>query len=195
MKNIKVSDQILIENYLGGDESSFEKLLLKYKDRVYTQLYLMVKNRDLAEDLFQETFIKVVNTLKLGKYNHEGKFLPWVKRIAHNLAIDHFRKMKKRNEIHNRDEYDLMANIPEESLNIEQTIVNEQIMSSLKTLVEELPLEQKEVIKMRIYMGLSFKEIAEETDVSINTSLGRMRYALINLRKLITDKNLNLNIS
>ena len=195
MKNIKVSDQVLIENYLGGDESSFEKLLLRYKDRVYTQLYLMVKNRDLAEDLFQETFIKVVNTLKLGKYNHEGKFLPWVKRIAHNLAIDHFRKMKKRNEIQNRDDYDLMANIPEDSLNIEQTIVNEQIMSSLKVLVEELPMEQKEVIKMRIYMGLSFKEIAEETDVSINTSLGRMRYALINLRKLITDKNLNLNIS
>ena len=101
MKNIKVSDQILIENYLGGDESSFETLLLKYKDRVYTQLYLMVKNRDLAEDLFQETFIKVVNTLKMGKYNHEGKFLPWVKRIAHNLAIDHFRKMKKRNEMFN----------------------------------------------------------------------------------------------
>jgi len=195
MKNIKVSDQILIENYLGGDESSFEKLLLKYKDRVYTQLYLMVKDRDLAEDLFQETFIKVVNTLKLGKYNHEGKFLPWVKRIAHNLAIDHFRKMKKRNEIQKRDDYDLMANIPEEGLNIEQTIVNEQILSSIKILVEELPTEQKEVIKMRIYMGLSFKEIAEETDVSINTSLGRMRYALINLRKLITDKNLNLNIS
>lgn len=194
MKNIKLSDQILIKNYLQGDEASFETLLLKYKDRVYTQLYLMVKDRDLADDLFQETFIKVVNTLKLGKYNHEGKFLPWVKRIAHNLAIDHFRKTKKRNEIHGKDDYDLMATIPEEGLNIEESIVNEQIMGSLQSLVDELPQEQKEVIRMRIYMGLSFKEIAEETDVSINTSLGRMRYALINLRKLISDKDLNLNV-
>lgn len=194
MKNSQVSDQVLITNYLNGDESSFETLLLKYKDRVYAQLYLMVKNRDLAEDLFQETFIKVVNTLKVGKYNHEGKFLPWVKRIAHNLAIDHFRKLKKRNEIHNRDEYDLMANIPEDSLNIEEAIVSAQIMGSLKGLVEELPQEQREVIMMRIYMGLSFKEIADETNVSINTSLGRMRYALINLRKIISDKNLNLKV-
>lgn len=195
MKNIEVSDQVLIDNYLNGDESSFEILLLKYKDRVYTQLYLMVKNRDLAEDLFQETFIKVVNTLKLGKYNHEGKFLPWVKRIGHNLAIDHFRKLKKRKEIYNRDEYDLVGNIPEESLNIEEVLVNAQIMGSLEGLVNSLPDEQKEVIQMRIYMGLSFKEIAEETDVSINTSLGRMRYALINLRKIISDKKLNLKVS
>ena len=194
MKNIKVSDQILITNYLNGDESSFETLLLKYKDRVFSQLYLMVKNRDLAEDLFQETFIKVVNTLKLGKYNHEGKFLPWVKRIAHNLAIDHFRKLKKRNEIYNRDEYDLIGNIPEDSLNVEDALVSAQILGSLKGLVEELPTEQREVIQMRIYMGLSFKEIADETNVSINTSLGRMRYALINLRKLISDKNLNLKV-
>lgn len=194
MKNTKVSDQVLISNYLNGDESSFEILLLKYKDRVYSQLYLMVKDRDLAEDLFQETFIKVVNTLKLGKYNHEGKFLPWVKRIAHNLAIDHFRKLKKLNEVHNRDEYDLIGNIPEESMNIEDSLVNAQILGSLKGLVDELPEEQKEVIKMRIYMGLSFKEIADETNVSINTSLGRMRYALINLRKLISDKKLNLKV-
>jgi RNA polymerase sigma-70 factor (ECF subfamily) len=194
MKNTKVSDQVLISNYLNGDESSFEILLLKYKDRVYSQLYLMVKDRDLAEDLFQETFIKVVNTLKLGKYNHEGKFLPWVKRIAHNLAIDHFRKLKKLNEVHNRDEYDLIGNIPEESMNIEDSLVNAQILGSLKGLVDELPAEQKEVIKMRIYMGLSFKEIADETNVSINTSLGRMRYALINLRKLISDKKLNLKV-
>ena len=194
MKKIEVNDQILIDNYLAGDESSFETLLLKYKDRVFSQLFLMVKNRDLADDLFQETFIKVVNTLKLGKYNHEGKFLPWVKRIAHNLAIDHFRRLKKRSEIYNKDEYDLMANIPEDSLNIEQVLVNDQIMGSLKGLLDELPKEQRDVIKMRIYMGLSFKEIAEETDVSINTSLGRMRYALINLRKLIEDKKLNLNV-
>jgi RNA polymerase sigma-70 factor (ECF subfamily) len=195
MKNKQVSDQDLITNYLNGDESSFETLLLKYKDRVYTQLYLMVKNRDLAEDLFQETFIKVVNTLKLGKYNHEGKFLPWVKRIGHNLAIDHFRKLKKRKEIYNRDEYDFIGNIPEESLNIEEILVNDQIMGSLEGLVNSLPDEQKEVIKMRIYMGLSFKEISEETNVSINTSLGRMRYALINLRKIISDKKINLKVS
>ena len=195
MKNSEVSDQVLITNYLNGDESSFEILLLKYKDRVYSQLYLMVRDRDLAEDLFQETFIKVVNTLKRGKYNHEGKFLPWVKRIAHNLAIDHFRKLKKLNEVHNREEYDLMANIPEDSMNIEETLVSAQILGSLQGLVDELPDEQREVIKMRIYMGLSFKEISEETNVSINTSLGRMRYALINLRKLISDKKLNLKVS
>ncbi len=195
MKKINVSDQVLISNYLEGDENSFEVLLLKYKDRVFSQLLIMVKNRDLAEDLFQETFIKVVNTLKLGKYNHEGKFLPWVKRIAHNLAIDHFRKLKKRKEVYNRDEFDLMSNIPEESLNIEEILVNDHILGSVKELVDELPDEQKEVLKMRIYMDLSFKEISEETGVSINTSLGRMRYALINLRKLITEKNLNLNVS
>lgn len=194
MKKIQLSDQVLITNYLEGDESCFEVLLMRYKDRVFSQLLLMVKNRDLAEDLFQETFIKVVNTLKLGKYNHEGKFLPWVKRIAHNLAIDHFRKLKKRKEVYNKDEYDLMSNIPEDSLNIEEIMVNTQVLGSLKSLVEELPHEQKEVIKMRIYMGLSFKEIADETNVSINTSLGRMRYALINLRKLIEEKNLNLNV-
>jgi len=194
MKKIQLSDQVLITNYLEGDETCFEVLLMRYKDRVFSQLLLMVKNRDLAEDLFQETFIKVVNTLKLGKYNHEGKFLPWVKRIAHNLAIDHFRKLKKRKEVYNKDEYDLMSNIPEDSLNIEEIMVNTQVLGSLKSLVEELPHEQKEVIKMRIYMGLSFKEIADETNVSINTSLGRMRYALINLRKLIEEKNLNLNV-
>ena len=194
MKKIIVSDQILIENYLEGDENSFEVLLLRYKDRVFSQLLIMVKNRDLAEDLFQETFIKVVNTLKLGKYNHEGKFLPWVKRIAHNLAIDHFRKLKKRSEVYNRDKYDLISNIPEESMNIEEILVNDQILGSVKSLVDELPNEQREVLKMRIYMDLSFKEISEETGVSINTSLGRMRYALINLRKLIEEKNLNLNV-
>lgn len=194
MKKIIVSDQVLIENYLEGDENSFEVLLLKYKDRVFSQLLIMVKNRDLAEDLFQETFIKVVNTLKLGKYNHEGKFLPWVKRIAHNLAIDHFRKLKKLNEVYNRDKFDLISNIPEESKNIEEILVNDHILGSVKSLVDELPDEQREVLKMRIYMDLSFKEISEETGVSINTSLGRMRYALINLRKLIEEKNLNLNV-
>jgi RNA polymerase sigma-70 factor (ECF subfamily) len=194
MKKINISDQVLISNYLEGDENSFELLLLKYKDRVFSQLLIMVKNRDLAEDLFQETFIKVVNTLKRGKYNHEGKFLPWVKRIAHNLAIDHFRKLKKRKEIYNRDEYDIMSNIREDSLNIEEVLVKDQILGSVKIIVDELPDEQREVIKMRIYMGLSFKEISEETGVSINTSLGRMRYALINLRKLIEEKKLNLNV-
>ena len=194
MVNNQVADQILIDQYLEGNESAFETLLMRYKDKVFSQLLIMVKDRELADDLFQETFIKVVNTLKLGKYNHEGKFLPWVKRIAHNLAIDHFRKLKKRKEIYNKDEYDIMGNIPEEGLNIEESMVNEQILGSLKNLVEQLPREQKEVINMRIYMGLSFKEIAEETNVSINTSLGRMRYALINLRKMVDEKNLNLKV-
>jgi len=194
MEKIGLSDKVLIRKYLSGEESAFEIILTRYKDRVYSQLVIMLKDRELAEDLFQETFIKVINTLKKGKYNEEGKFLPWVLRIAHNLAIDHFRKINKRKEIYNGKEFDFIGNIPEDKKNIEETFVYSQIYNEVKGLVDLLPHEQKEVVKLRMYMGLSFKEIADETKVSINTSLGRMRYALINLRKLIEEKNLNLNV-
>lgn len=194
MNTTKLSDKILIRKYISGEEHAFEVLLTRYKDRVFSQLMIMLKDRELAEDLFQETFVKVVNTLKAGKYNDEGKFLPWVLRIAHNLAIDHFRRIKKRKEVRNGEKYDLVGNIPEDSQNIEQSLVTDQIHSEVKKLVDLLPQEQREVVRLRMFMGLSFKEISEETDVSINTSLGRMRYALINLRKLISEKNINLNI-
>ena len=194
MKIIGLSDRALIRNFLSGEESAFETLIMRYKDRVFSQLIIMLKDRELAEDLFQDTFIKVVNTLKAGKYNEEGKFLPWVLRIAHNLAIDHFRRIKKRKEIRNSEEFDLLGNIPEDNKNIEECLVTDQIHDDVKLLVDLLPKEQKQVVKLRMYLGLSFKEISEETDVSINTSLGRMRYALINLRKLIDERQLNLNI-
>lgn len=194
MKIIGLSDKELIRKYLSGEEAAFELLVMRNKDRVFSQLVIMLKDRELAEDLFQETFIKVVNTLKAGKYNEEGKFLPWVLRIAHNLAIDHFRRVKKRKEIYNSEKFDLVGNIPEDGKNIEESLMTEQIHHEVKKLVDLLPKEQMEVVKLRMYMGLSFKEISDETDVSINTSLGRMRYALINLRKLIDERNLNLNI-
>ena len=194
MEIIGLSDKELIRKYLSGEEAAFEVLITRNKDRVFSQLVIMLKDRELAEDLFQETFIKVVNTLKAGKYNEEGKFLPWVLRIAHNLAIDHFRRIKKRKEIYNSEKFDLVGNIPEESKNIEESLMTEQIHFEVKKLVDLLPKEQMEVVKLRMYMGLSFKEISDETEVSINTSLGRMRYALINLRKLIVERNLNLNI-
>lgn len=194
MKIIGLSDRALIRKFLTGEESAFETLIMRYKDRVFSQLIIMLKDRELAEDLFQDTFIKVINTLKAGKYNEEGKFLPWVLRIAHNLAIDHFRRIKKRKEIRNSEEFDLLGNIPEDNKNIEESIVTDQIHDDVKLLVDLLPEEQKQVVKLRMYLGLSFKEISEETDVSINTSLGRMRYALINLRKLIDERQLNLNI-
>lgn len=194
MNIIGLSDRALIRKFLSGEESAFETLIMRYKDRVFSQLIIMLKDRELAEDLFQDTFIKVINTLKAGKYNEEGKFLPWVLRIAHNLAIDHFRRIKKRKEVRNREEFDMIGNIPEDNKNIEESIVTDQIHDDVKQLIDLLPEEQKQVVKLRMYLGLSFKEISEETEVSINTSLGRMRYALINLRKLIDERQLNLNI-
>jgi len=153
-----------------------------------------VKDRALADDIFQDTFIKVINTLKKGNYNEEGKFLPWVSRIAHNLVIDHFRRGKRMPIASGGENFDIFDTIKEEDPSIEHKMVTNQIHGDLRRLIEELPEEQKEVLKMRHYFGLSFKEISEETNVSINTALGRMRYALINLRKMIEEKNLNLTI-
>jgi RNA polymerase sigma-70 factor (ECF subfamily) len=195
----KVEDKQLVREYLDGKERAFEVLISRYKDRVFGYVYKMVKDEDLTNDIFQDTFIKVINTLKKGKYNEEGKFLPWVMRIAHNLVIDHFRKSAKmpiagRGNGNEDDEFDIFNVLRLEDCTVEDDLIEEQIHDDVRALVELLPDDQKQVVKMRHYMGMSFKDIAESTDVSINTALGRMRYALINLRKLIEEKDIMLTL-
>lgn len=182
------SDQVLIRQYLNGKESSFERLLNRYKDRVFSYIMFTIRDETLANDIFQETFMKAIKSLKRGAYNEEGKFLPWVNRIAHNLIIDHFRRQKKYPTTNGGPDFDIFDIIPDESKTVEETAIKDQILSDVKKLVHELPQDQKEVLMMRMYFDMSFKEIAERTNVSINTALGRMRYALINLRKMV-DKN------
>lgn len=193
MKKTKLTDYELVNRFVNGEQSSFEILVKRHKDKVYTYILLMVKNEHLAHDIFQDTFIKVVKSLKSGKYQDNGKFISWVVRIAHNLIIDHFRK-EKQMKTYSNDEYemDIFNSSRFSDKTVEEDLINDQIMSDVRALVEFLPDEQKEVIVLRHFMGLSFKEIAEQTDVSINTALGRMRYALINLRKLVEEKNLSL---
>ncbi len=191
LKN-SISDQDLVQSYLKGNESSFEVLLKRHQDRIYTQIVMMVRDNVVADDIFQETFLKAIRTLKDGKYNEEGKFLPWVLRIAHNLSIDHFRKAKKMPSVRSDDDYDVFGGIAADTLNIDQIWENENIHKDLRQLLEMLPHEQRQVVVMRHYAGLSFKEISDICDVSINTSLGRMRYALINIRKLMEQKNISL---
>jgi RNA polymerase sigma-70 factor (ECF subfamily) len=188
-----LNDQELVQAYIKGDQSAIESLINRHRSKVYTYILLTIKNQQLAEDLFQETFIKVVQSLRSGKYKDNGKFLSWVIRIAHNLIIDHFRKEKQMNAISNDDsEVDLFNSKKLSDSNIEELIIDGQIKSEIRTLINELPDDQREVVLLRHYGGLSFKEIADQTDVSINTALGRMRYALINLRKLIQEKKLSL---
>lgn len=188
-----LNDQELVRLYLEGDEKAFETLLHRHKRKVWSHIYLMVRDREIAEDLFQEAFIKVVHTLKTGKYNEEGKFLPWVMRIAHNLVIDHFRRNKKMPLVRSTDEHDVFATRSQPGKNVEQRMVNLQIDADVRKLIDHLPEEQREVVIMRTYLGMSFKEIAEHTDVSINTALGRMRYALINMRKMIRKHEMLLD--
>jgi RNA polymerase sigma factor (sigma-70 family) len=193
LKETLLSDQNLVQSYIKGDHSAIEVLINRHRSKVYTYILLTIKNQQLAEDLFQETFIKVIQSLRGGKYKDNGKFLSWVIRIAHNLIIDHFRKEKQLNSISNDDtEVDLFNSKKLSEDNIEELIISSQIRSEIRTLINELPDDQREVVLLRHYGGLSFKEIADQTDVSINTALGRMRYALINLRKLIQEKNLSL---
>lgn len=188
-----LSDNSLVKQFVDGDQSAIETLIARHKKRVFTYIILIVKNHHLAEDIFQDTFIKVIRSLKTGKYTENGKFISWVLRISHNLIIDHFRKEKLLNTTSNDDTNVDLFNSPRYSEeNIEDKLVYDQITSDVRLLIEELPDDQKQVILMRHFQGLSFKEIADLTDVSINTALGRMRYALINLRKLIEKKNLSL---
>ncbi len=186
------SDQDLIHQYIAGQESCLEELIRRYKSKVYTSIYLLVKDTYLAEDIFQDTFIKVINTLKAGKYNEEGKFLPWVMRIAHNLVIDYFRREKRTPVVTNVEGFDIFEVLQFNEESTEDKMVKEQTYKDLKDLIHFLPSEQKEVLIMRHYGELSFKEIADITGVSINTALGRMRYALNNLRKMIISKELSL---
>ena len=186
------SDQELIDCYLSGNHSCLEVLINRHKKRVFTYILMVVKDTHLAEDIFQDAFVKVVNTLRTGAYKEEGKFLQWVMRIAHNLIIDHFRKSKRIPLVENSEEHDIFDTIRIFDYSIEDKMVRDQIHSDVRALIDYLPAEQKEVLIMRHYYDMSFKDIAESTNVSINTALGRMRYALINMRKLIEEKELIL---
>ena len=192
MEQLQIKDSILVKNYINGDEKALEILINRHNQRITSFIYSKVLDRDVAEDIFQDTFIKVIKTLKKGKYSEEGKFLPWVMRIAHNLVIDHFRKNKRMPKFEGSDDFNIFSVIKDEKLNAEKQIIKDQIESDLTLLIDELPDDQKEVLIMRIYKDMSFKEISENTDVSINTALGRMRYALINLRKIVERKNIVL---
>ncbi|NND15906.1 MAG: sigma-70 family RNA polymerase sigma factor [Eudoraea sp.] len=189
---LKLDDSILVSNYIEGDEKSLEVLINRHNQRITSFIYSKVLDRDIAEDIFQDTFIKVIKTLKKGSYNEEGKFLPWVMRIAHNLIIDFFRKNRRMPKFESSDDFNIFSVISDDKLNAEKQIIKNQIDSDLEILIDELPEDQKEVLMMRIYRDMSFKEISENTGVSINTALGRMRYALINLRKIIEKNNIVL---
>ncbi|HBS87352.1 MAG: RNA polymerase subunit sigma-24 [Bacteroidetes bacterium GWF2_38_335] len=188
------SDSELIQQFMAGKHSGIVKLIKRHKDKVFSYILINVKNHQLAEDVFQDTFYKVIDSLKAGKYKDEGRFASWVMRIAHNLIIDHYRKENKLRTVSNSDneDYDLFNTPKFSEKNIESRIIESQISLDIKKLVNELPDEQREIIILRHYVGMSFKEIADHTGVSINTALGRMRYALINLRRLIKEKDLIL---
>jgi RNA polymerase sigma factor (sigma-70 family) len=191
-----LSDQELVELFLDGNKLGIETLIHRHKNKVYTYIVLIVKDQHLAEDIFQDTFIKVIRSLVDGKYKDNGRFLSWVIRIAHNLVIDHFRKEKQINTISNDNyETDIFNSKKFSDKNIEELLIKEQIIDDVRMLVEELPDDQKQVVLLRHYGGLSFKEIADQTNVSINTALGRMRYALINLRKIIEKRKINLMVN
>jgi len=181
-------DRDLINLYLTGNEKAFTELLGRHKDRIYTQIYLFVKDRDLAEDIFQDVFIKIIKTLRKGKYNHEGKFLQWALRISYNLCVDHFRREKRRTKVSSNETFDIFDVLETNEDNMEQTLIKSQKHKLIRDLVDQLPPEQREVVILRHYADMSFKEISKLTRVSINTALGRMRYALINMRKMIENK-------
>lgn len=192
MTNLQPVDAILVKQYIEGNENSLSILIDRHKQRIYSFIYSKVFDKDIAEDIFQDTFIKVIRTLKRGKYNEEGKFLPWVMRISHNLVIDHFRRNKRMPKFENSESFNIFSVLSDSDLNAEKQIIKDQIESDVRILIQELPEDQREVLVMRIYKDMSFKEISERTGVSINTALGRMRYALINLRKVIEKHNLIL---
>ncbi|RNC87297.1 MAG: sigma-70 family RNA polymerase sigma factor [Winogradskyella sp.] len=192
MKKILIQDAVLVKNYLNGDESALSVLINRHKQKIYSFIYSKVFDRDITEDVFQDTFIKVIKTLKLGKYNEEGKFLPWVMRIAHNLVIDHFRRNSRMPKFDNAGEFSIFSVLSDSALNAEKSIIKNQVESDVRRIIQELPEDQKQVLVMRMYQDMSFKEISERTGVSINTALGRMRYALINLRKVIEQHNIVL---
>ena len=188
MANVQTSDALLVKNYIAGDESSLSILINRHQSKIYGFIYSKLSDRDIADDIFQDTFIKVIKTLKSNSYNEEGKFLPWVMRISHNLIIDYYRKNKKMPMFRETEDFSIFSIMSDNVPNIESQLITSQVESDLRKLIEELPEDQKEVLVMRMYQDLSFKEISELTGVSINTALGRMRYAIMNLRKVI-DKH------
>ncbi len=189
-----ISDQVLLNNYLSGNRNAISQLIERHSPRVKDYIRMLVKDQELAEDIFQDTFVKAVRVIDEGRYVHSGKFLSWILRIAHNQVIDHFRSRKQSRELNEKEAgYDLFGSLRIEERNVEDRMVADQIEADVRQLIELLPEEQREVVKLRYYSDLSFKEIAEQTDVSINTALGRMRYALINLRRMIKERDLVLN--
>ena len=193
--NVQVlSDRVLLNNYLSGDRNAISRLIERHSRRVRDYINMMVKDRDVAEDIFQETFIKAVRVIDEGRYSDNGKFLSWILRIAHNQVIDHFRAQRQDKSVTESDAgYDVLGTLRFAEGTVEDSMVSDQIERDVRALVEQLPAEQREVVMLRYFSGLSFKDIAEQTDVSINTALGRMRYALINLRRMIKEKNLVLS--
>lgn len=190
--SVQLSDAILLKNYVNGDESALAILIERHQAKVYGFIYSKIGDKTISDDIFQDTFIKVIKTLKSNAYNEEGKFLPWVMRIAHNLSIDYYRHIKKMPMQRETEEFSIFNFMTDVSLNVEGKLIENQVENDIQKLIEELPEDQKEVVKMRFYDDLSFKEIADATGVSINTALGRMRYAVINLRKIIEKNNMIL---
>ncbi|WP_035670938.1 RNA polymerase sigma factor [Flavobacterium sp. 83] len=188
MANTQLPDALLVQDYVAGNEDALASLIKRHESKIYGFIYSKISDRDISNDIFQDTFIKVIRTLKSNSYNEEGKFLPWVMRISHNLIVDHYRKNKKMPMFRETEEFSIFSIMSDDSLTIENKLIAEQVEMDLKKLIEELPIDQKEVLVMRMYQDMSFKEISEVTGVSINTALGRMRYALMNMRKVI-DKH------
>ncbi|MBO4773266.1 MAG: sigma-70 family RNA polymerase sigma factor [Bacteroidales bacterium] len=188
----RACDEQLVSYYIAGNEDALEALIGRYQQKIFSYILTIVHDKDLAEDLFQDTFIKVIHTLRAGNYREEGKFNQWIMRITRNLIIDHFRKNQKMSFVDNNNKNDIFDFFSEPSMSVEQCMITEQIHDSLRSLITLLPEEQKEVLTMRLYQDMSFKEIANATDVSINTALGRMRYAILNLRKMVKEKNIVL---
>ena len=192
MRLAQVQDQELVRNYINGHEESLSELVTRHQKKVFTYIRMLVKDTELAEDLFQDVFVKVIHTLKSGNYNEEGKFLPWVMRIAHNISIDHFRKAKRIPVVQTKDDFDIFRTLRIDDDNVEEKMIQDQILEDVKKLIVELPAEQQEVLILRHYADMSFQEIAAFTNVSINTALGRMRYGLINLRKMMNERGMSL---
>lgn len=193
--NVNVlSDCVLLNNYLSGDRSAISELIQRHAQRVRNYIGMMVKDDDIADDIFQDTFIKAVKVIDEGRYTDNGKFLSWVLRIAHNRVLDHFRREKSRRQVNESDAgYDVIGTMRFSEPTAEDVMVHGEMEQAIRELIELLPDEQREVVRLRYYSKMSFQEIAEQTEVSINTALGRMRYALINLRKMIQERNLALN--
>ena len=194
MENLKqMTDDMLVTLYLGGNNSAFDTLLSRHQDGLFNYIYFIVRSKEVAEDIFQETFVKAIVTLQQGRYTNDGKFAAWITRIAHNLVIDQFRIERNENTVSNDEtEIDLLNNAKLSEGNIENRMVNEQVLKDVRMLIDELPDCQREVVFMRYYQDMSFKEIADITGVSINTALGRMRYAVLNMRRIAAEKNVSL---